>query len=302
MNKIKIFYSALFVIISILFVLSSTNFILKEEEVQVYDVTLLIDDIDSQHLGSFESGLDAAAKEYNIDVSKRTLLNLDDIHIQQYNQILEEENLPSDGVIVLSKNESVLQELLASTRTTKPIVYSTMALQQSDSDHIFYDYESAGEELANFIKSSDIAYNRVYFVYDTLDEHIQLCMDGFTKEIDIEQHMGITLETEEVLDFMNTVTSNDVIVSFSDKGITSFLQEDVYLYSVSSSPLAIEALLDNEIHALLCFDEYLAGYKSIEHMIKKIEGERIKEQSIISYEIITADNFQMYESFLIPIE
>ncbi|MFR4578712.1 MAG: hypothetical protein ACLT76_02785 [Clostridium fessum] len=57
----------------LLYLLSSTDWIIKEKEVEVYPVSLIISDTSDDDYVNFRKGVDQAAVEYNVDVSFITL-------------------------------------------------------------------------------------------------------------------------------------------------------------------------------------------------------------------------------------
>ena len=89
-----------FVSILLLFVISQTNLILKEETPRVYQVSLILDGEDESKYANLKKGVDDAAKKYNIDINLITLNN-----ISQKMLIESEEENGADGIIVLAKND-----------------------------------------------------------------------------------------------------------------------------------------------------------------------------------------------------
>ena len=89
-----------FVSILLLFVISQTNLILKEETPRVYQVSFILDGEDESKYANLKKGVDDAAKKYNIDINLITLNN-----INQKTLIESEEENGADGIIVLAKND-----------------------------------------------------------------------------------------------------------------------------------------------------------------------------------------------------
>ena len=65
-----------FVSILLLFVISQTNLILKEETPRVYQVSFILDGEDESKYANLKKGVDDAAKKYNIDINLITLNNI----------------------------------------------------------------------------------------------------------------------------------------------------------------------------------------------------------------------------------
>ena len=89
-----------FISILLLFVISQTNLILKEETPRVYQVSLILDGEDESKYANLKKGVDAAAKKYNIDINLITLNNM-----SQKELIESEEENGADGIIVLAKDD-----------------------------------------------------------------------------------------------------------------------------------------------------------------------------------------------------
>lgn len=60
-------------VLVLLFLLSSTDLIIKEKKQEIYPVSIVLGDISEERYASFRKGVDAAAENYNVDVSVITL-------------------------------------------------------------------------------------------------------------------------------------------------------------------------------------------------------------------------------------
>ena len=89
-----------FISIVLLFIISQTDLILKEEVPHVYQVSLILDSEDESKYINLKKGVDDAAKKYNIDINLLTLNN-----ITQNAVIDSEEENGTNGIIVLAKND-----------------------------------------------------------------------------------------------------------------------------------------------------------------------------------------------------
>ena len=61
------------VILILLYLLSSTNLIIKERKTEIYPVSVILDDTTDESYQNFKKGVDRAAIELNADVSLITL-------------------------------------------------------------------------------------------------------------------------------------------------------------------------------------------------------------------------------------
>ena len=70
MNKKTIAFWLIYAaVLVVLYILSATNLIIKEKEVKVYPVSVLLDGISGENFENMKKGMDEAAYEYNIDMS-----------------------------------------------------------------------------------------------------------------------------------------------------------------------------------------------------------------------------------------
>ena len=69
----KILWVILPVVLVILFLLSSTDLIIKEKKTVIYPISIIISDTSDDYFANFRKGADKAAEEYNVDVSFITL-------------------------------------------------------------------------------------------------------------------------------------------------------------------------------------------------------------------------------------
>ena len=98
-NKIYI-WTAWFLSIVLLFILSQTDLILKENSPKVYQVSLILDSEDESEYANLKKGVDDAAKRYNIDINLLTIGSAG-----QKELIESEEDNGTNGIIVLAKDD-----------------------------------------------------------------------------------------------------------------------------------------------------------------------------------------------------
>ena len=98
-NKIYV-WTAWFLSIVLLFILSQTDLILKENSPKVYQVSLILDSEDESEYANLKKGVDDAAKRYNIDINLLTIGSAG-----QKELIESEEDNGTNGIIVLAKDD-----------------------------------------------------------------------------------------------------------------------------------------------------------------------------------------------------
>ena len=98
-KKELVFWGILCVGLILLYLLSSTDWIIKEKEVEVYPVSLIISDTSDDDYVNFRKGVDQAAVEYNVDVSFITLYEKD--NLAQQMELVRREAADGAGAVIL---------------------------------------------------------------------------------------------------------------------------------------------------------------------------------------------------------
>ena len=70
----KIIWSLFAGVLILLFLLSSTDLIIKEKKTEIYPVSVIIGETTDDYYTNFRKGVDKAADEYNVDVNFITCL------------------------------------------------------------------------------------------------------------------------------------------------------------------------------------------------------------------------------------
>ena len=77
-NKEKLLWSIWAGILVLLYLMSSTDLIIKEKEIQVYPISVIIEGDNDDYYVNFKKGMDQAAQEFHADISFITLYGPDD--------------------------------------------------------------------------------------------------------------------------------------------------------------------------------------------------------------------------------
>lgn len=109
------------VFLAVLFLMCSTDLIIREPEKEIYQVAVIIEDARDDNYGNFRKGMDQAAVELNADVRFITLYEKLDA-AQQMEMILREQQDGTDALIVVPADEKQVIAALASKQVTTPVV------------------------------------------------------------------------------------------------------------------------------------------------------------------------------------
>ena len=98
-RKVKFLWILYGMVLAVLFLLSSTDLIIKEEAAEVYPVSVIIGDTSDENYVNFRKGMERAAIELNGDVSFITLYEKGSA-VQQRELILREQEDGSRALVV----------------------------------------------------------------------------------------------------------------------------------------------------------------------------------------------------------
>lgn len=141
-------------ILILLYLLSSTDLIIKEKETEVYAVSVIIEDSSDDNYVNFRKGMDQAAIDLNADVSFITLYDKGN-QAQQEELILREQQEGSRVLIVSPVDAGRVLGLMEHKRLTVPLIFlNSEAALTGDGvgGRIGFDYFQMGQELAEQIQ------------------------------------------------------------------------------------------------------------------------------------------------------
>lgn len=106
-GKVLIFLYVVF--LAILFLMCSTDLIIREPERDSYQIAVIIEDVRGDNYSNFRKGMDQAAVEFNIDVHFITLYEKADAE-QQMELMDREQQDGADALVVVPVDEERVTE------------------------------------------------------------------------------------------------------------------------------------------------------------------------------------------------
>ncbi|MCI8888397.1 MAG: substrate-binding domain-containing protein [Hungatella sp.] len=144
----KILVILYMIFLGALFLMCSTDLIIREPEKEVYQMAVIIEDTRDDNYGNFRKGMDQAAVEFNADVRFITLYEKMDSQ-QQLELISREQQDGTDALLVVPADEEQIIMALARKEITIPVVLLGAELTgQEVIGSITVDYKEMGELLA----------------------------------------------------------------------------------------------------------------------------------------------------------
>ena len=277
-----------FISILLLFVISQTNLILKEEIPRVYQVSLILDGEDESKYINLKKGVDEAAKKYNIDINLITLNNM-----SQKELIESEEENGTDGIIVLAKNDLKINliksplvvlkskdmEVFDTGRSTSANPSINISKRTINVDH--------ADMIAKLYSSFEEKYDGSSPVYVFTND---LNLAGVAKEIDFlksKQSSNIILVKGDEKEFRTAIedlvhSKKNAYIFSLDKvstdnickilGGSSVYKEHIHgFYCIGATTFFLNKLNDGTIDAIATLNEYDEGYSAVEMLMADLK-------------------------------
>lgn len=306
----------------LLFLMSSTNLIIKEKKVEIIPVSVIIEDFNDDFYGSFRKGMDKAALEYHADVSFITLYRRND-QIQQLELVNREIKDGAKAVILTPVNEQETVKALDRTSANSPLVLLGPPVpNDAVVANVAVDGYEMGRKLGEAVAKEQPPENPVYLFTDGLEYGLNLRVyDGVRTAL---EEAGMTCKLVERQDndtyrssIEGTVypgSGQACVVALDTPSLSETAQilEDssVYrgyitgLYGVGSTTALLNQLDRGTIRGLVTYNRFDEGYLSVQRAVEAAQGSRQREQILLeSYYIEKAHlRDKEYEKMLYPMD
>lgn len=309
-------------VLVILFLLSSTDLIIKEKKTEIYPVSVIISDTSDDYYVNFRKGVDKAAEEYNVDVSFITLYEEGEAG-QQIELVQREIGDGASAVVLVPINPVECAKKMDDLVLNSPAVIVGNVFP---GDRIQYgiapDYQEEGRMLGEaiaaenppdipvwiFSKGLSLGYARE--TYDGLVSSLENA--GFTTELyerKTEETFRQAIEST-VYPGKGSAIIAAVDVKSLDEAADILGGSSVYanripgLYGVGSTAKILNELDSGIIKGLVVKDDFDLGYMSIEKAVEAVQKMAGKEQILLdSYYIQKSDlRKSKFERILYPID
>lgn len=320
-------------ILIILFLLSSTDLIIKEKDITVYSVSVILDDTTDDYYKNFRKGMDKAANEYNVDVNFVTLYEKGDVEEQM--ELLNREL--SDGtqaVVFVPLKQAECRKLLDEMALTSPlIIMGNSTPGDWAMTGISQDYYAAGKLLGEaiirdnnpdrpvflFTEGLDYGYNEEVYngLLDVISKvgfnahHYEMVKSGMpnTPLIENEDYFKQVIEEEVysyhgeailvALDVKSLDLTADIMAGSADYG-----KNIATLYGFGSTTKILNDMDRGVIKGLVTTNQFDEGYLSIVKAVEAIEKSGDREQIILESYYLEKENLKekYFEKILYPIE
>lgn len=305
-------------VLVLLFLMSSTDLILKEEKAEIFPISVVIDDVADNYYTSLKKGMEQAAKELNVDMNFITLYEKNN-QKQQMELVGREISDGAKSVILIPvQAEESAKEIDGASVGAPLVIYGPAIPNEQVSASIQMDCEAGGKKLGQAVSRRHQKDVPVYFFTEGL-EYGQA--DGIYQGLlgELEGYETFLIEGEgndfrEVIE--QTVYPGDaapVIIALDAASLDETCQilkdSKVYqrhvagLYGAGVTTGFLNDMDQGIVTGLLMVNQYDAGYIGMKKAVEAAASGWKKEQiTLDSYYIEKEDiRDKRYEKMLYPI-
>ena len=295
-NRENIFWYGWGVILITLFLLSSTNLIIKEKKIQVYPVSVIIQEKSDELYAGFKKGMDKAAEEYRLDVNFVTLYEEKD-QKDQMERVVREIKNGAKALVMAPVKAGEAAMALDEINPGCPVIFlNGTAVSEHVVDTVSMDSYEAGRLLGQavleenkekasvclftegleFLDNSEV-YDGVCAVLNEAGIKSRLIEDSsgkaYRQTIEETVYPGGVPVTVIALDEGALVQTAKIL-----DGSTVYQKNVRGIYGIGSSLYLLEKLDEQIITGIVDCSRFDQGYLSLQRAVEAIGGIRQKQQ------------------------
>ena len=321
-GKEKTGWCAAIVFLVLLYLLSSTDLIIKEKKKEICRVSVIVDSVDDSYYGNFRAGTRMAEKKYQADVNFITLYAEND-EKQQEELIMREVKDGTNAIILAPVQEDPAVMQLDEISPGCPVIFlGSSTIGNSVACSISVDrYEMGwmlGEKIAENEKpmipvclfTEGLSYTGNTDVYDGIRS--ALGKAGFSVTV-IEKSFDDTyrqaIEETVYPENGNFIAVGLDVGALSDladilEGSSVYREHVTALYGIGSTTELLNKMDKGIVKGLMTWNRFDEGYLSVEKAVQAAGGEWKEDQITLVPEYIDAAALKsgIYEKLLYPME
>lgn len=321
-RKEKILWICYGAVLVLLFLLSSTDLIIKEQKNEVYPLAVIVEDSVDDNYVNFRKGMEQAAIELNADVSFITLYE-DNNQEQQLEMMAREQLDGARALVVVPVEERDIEDALAQKRVTIPLVLVNSELPRDRiAAVVTADYDEMGRKLAGEIIKKHPRELPVYLFggerYNTVSRRFKegvlsvLEEAGYETTLYLNQEPGTFRKAIEELVYPGSHDAAIIALDQESLAQTAAILADSAVYRTRiqglygrGTTIPILNYLDRGMITGICVtDDFSAGYLSVKRAVDAITNQVTEEQTLLENYYIEKEDLrkEQYEKMLYPIE
>lgn len=317
----KLLWIGYALVLVLLFLMSSTDLIIKEKEPEIYPISVIIDDTTDDFYVNFKKGVDQAARDTHVDVSFITMYE----HGQSDQQIERVTREIQDGtraVILAPADEKAVTKALDENVIKGPVVIVNSELSHNKiAANISEDYYESGRTLAMHVAEKTQADMPVYILTEGLKgsartrayDGVMLVLEqnGYeTRLVEIESEEAYhsmmadmaTKEQKAVLLALDMKSLTDIARLLDDS--TDYHNDVEGVYGLGCNLSVLNFLDDGMIDGIVVTNEFIQGYLSIQKAVENIRSLSVPETIKTEHFYIEREDIRNkeFQKLLYPID
>ena len=323
-RKVNVFWILYGMVLTVLFLLSSTDLIIKEEAAEIYPVSVIIGDASDEHYVNFRKGMERAAVELNADVSFITLYE-EGSEKQQRELILREQEDGSRALVVDPVESGWLVQMQKDRQISVPLILlngeRSEAAELERGTCITFDYHAMGRKLGEEILKAHTAGERICLLEGENPDMAERLFTRGLSEILTEagsseralqipggKDMGALLknalgeEGKAVIAALSPGSLMQAAQLLSEEEETEKRVEGLY---GRGNTVSLLNYLDKGVIAGICVtDDFSAGYLSVKAAVDLAENRSVRDMGYLESYYIRREDLrnEKYEKMLYPVE
>lgn len=320
-KKEKLLWVCYAAILVLLYLLSSTDLIIKEQKHDVFTFAVIVEDVRDENYVNFRKGMDRAAIEWNADVSFITLYEQNNAQ-QQLEMVVREQQDGANAVILAPVDETLIEEAMADKRITVPLVLVNGELPRDRiSAVVTTDFYAMGRQLAGQITQKNTSDMPIY-LFSEAEDHVvtRRFRDGVMAELDEAGYQAVLFRDKEdtfrkcIEELVYPGDGHAVIIALDQESLTKtadiLSESTVYrshvkgLYGRGTTLSILNALDRGNIDGICVTDDFSTGYLSVRRAVEAATNQVTQEQTMMESYYIEKEDLRksQYEKMLYPIE
>lgn len=314
-HKNNLLYALAMLVLMMLYLISSTDLIYKEQEDDIYHISVILNETSDTIFENIKLGMKQVDREWITEVNIVTLYDANNAK-QQMHLIEREVNNGAEAIILFPVDAQLISHYLAEQKWNIPIVCVDTYLTQEVVDvWIHGDETTRGAELGK--KMIEDGIKHVYALSPKVERsNMDLRLEalkGVLEEKDIateqlyydsEEELAallIKLNQESIGEgvvALDTATLNLLMAKYK-----TFEQQNLQIYGIGYTNSLLSDLEKGLIRALSIHNDYDLGYLSLASAVALLHNQKILYDQEVIGGLITKDNMYgtLYEKILFPI-
>lgn len=322
LKREKILWIVYALVLVLLFLMSSTDIIIKEKEQEVYPISVIIDDTTDDYYVNFKKGVDQASSHYHADVSFITLYERENAGMQM-ERVIREINDGARGIILSPVDDDTVSKAL-----DENLIRGQLVVVNSELNHnriavnISEDHYEAGKMLAEHVAEEVPADIPVYLISSGLKSGSRtLVYNGVISTLQGAGYQVFLLEMDSeescrsmIEDMVYPAGNRAVFIALDMESMTNMAgvldESPVYrryacgFYGFGSNLQVLYYLDSGVIDGIVVTNDFIKGYLSIQKAVEAIQNSGIHETVRTDHFYIEKEDLRNkeYQKLLYPID